>query len=85
MAREYPEALAKTTLLGLFAPEGPAEIADPYDFGPAATRTVLEQIMRAVESFARLQPAAEKTPATVPMPRDAEADPAAAPESVALR
>jgi protein-tyrosine phosphatase len=66
MAREFPEALPKTTLLGLFAPAGPAEISDPYEFSPAATHEVLEQIVRAVDGFAALQPARPAPPPAMP-------------------
>jgi protein-tyrosine-phosphatase/predicted ATP-grasp superfamily ATP-dependent carboligase len=53
--REFPSALEKTTLLGLFAEDGPAEIRDPYDLSPPATRVVLEQMLRAVDAFAGMQ------------------------------
>jgi protein-tyrosine-phosphatase len=53
--REFPEALPKATLLGLFASEGPAEIRDPYDMSPSATRAVLVQMMRALDAFAGAQ------------------------------
>jgi protein-tyrosine-phosphatase len=53
--REFPEALPKATLLGLFAPDGPAEIRDPYDMSPAATRAVLVQMLRAIDAFAGAQ------------------------------
>ena len=68
MAREFPSALSKTTLLGLFAPDGRAEISDPYDFGPAATREVLEQIVRAVHGLAGLQPASQASSTRHPNP-----------------
>jgi len=53
--REFPEALPKATLLGLFVAEGPAEIRDPYDMSPSATRAVLVQMMRALDAFAGTQ------------------------------
>jgi protein-tyrosine-phosphatase/predicted ATP-grasp superfamily ATP-dependent carboligase len=53
--REFPEALDKTTLLGLFADDGPAEIRDPYDLSPSATRVVLQQMLRAIDAFAGVQ------------------------------
>jgi protein-tyrosine-phosphatase len=53
--REFPEALPKATLLGLFAAEGPAEIRDPYDMSPSATRAVLVQMLRAIDAFAGVQ------------------------------
>jgi protein-tyrosine phosphatase len=53
--REFPSALEKTTLLGLFAEDGPAEIRDPYDLSPSATRVVLEQMLRAIDAFAGMQ------------------------------
>jgi protein-tyrosine-phosphatase len=86
MEREFPDALAKTTLLGLFSPDDPAEIRDPYDFGPAATRTVLEQIVRAVQGLSAHPAIAERVTrpgaleADIPPPRrepDEEAAPAA--------
>ena len=53
--REFPEALDKTTLLGLFADDGPAEIRDPYDMSPSATRIVMQQMLRAIDAFAGVQ------------------------------
>jgi len=52
---EFPEALEKATLLGLFASEGPEEIRDPYDMSPSATRAVLVQMLQAISAFAGLQ------------------------------
>lgn len=48
----HPEALAKTTLLGLFAPEGPAQVEDPYILSPERTEVVLRQMARALDSMA---------------------------------
>ena len=69
MRQEFPEALHKTTLLGLFDPPGAAEISDPYDMGPDATRAVLQRILHALDGLgasnrARALPVV--TPATTP-------------------
>ena len=55
MADEFPQALAKTTLLGLFDPDGPAEIRDPYDLAPLPTRETLAQMLRALDALAQQQ------------------------------
>ncbi len=52
VALEFPDALAKTTLLGLFDPAGPVEIRDPYDLSPAATREVFVRMLRALDALA---------------------------------
>jgi protein-tyrosine phosphatase len=61
--REFPEALPRATLLGLFAAEGPAEIRDPYDMSPSATRVVLVQMLRAIDAFAGAQAQMADVPA----------------------
>jgi protein-tyrosine-phosphatase/predicted ATP-grasp superfamily ATP-dependent carboligase len=48
----FPRAVARSTLLGLFEPQGPAEIADPYSLGPLAAQAVLRQALAAVEGLA---------------------------------
>jgi protein-tyrosine-phosphatase/predicted ATP-grasp superfamily ATP-dependent carboligase len=58
MAREFPQALGKTTLLGLFHAAGPVEMSDPYDLSPAATRAVFEQMLRAIDALAAQAPRA---------------------------
>lgn len=65
LEREFPQALAKTTLLGLFAPSGPVEMRDPYDLSPAATRTVFVEMLQAIDALAAQapRPAAKATPA----------------------
>jgi protein-tyrosine-phosphatase/predicted ATP-grasp superfamily ATP-dependent carboligase len=52
LASEFPEALPRSTLLGLFRADGPAEIADPYDMPPVATRAVLVHILCAIDALA---------------------------------
>ena len=52
MAREFPQAMGKTTLLGLFHPGGPVEMSDPYDLSPVATRAVFEQMLQAIDALA---------------------------------
>lgn len=56
VALEFPDALAKTTLLGLFDAAGPVEIRDPYDLSPAATREVFVRMLRALDALARQAP-----------------------------
>jgi len=65
MAREFPQAMGKTTLLGLFHAAGPVEMSDPYDLSPAATRAVFEQMLRAIDALAAQLPrvVADATPA----------------------
>ncbi|MEP6501833.1 MAG: ATP-grasp domain-containing protein [Betaproteobacteria bacterium] len=58
VAAEFPDAVARTTLLGLFNPGGPAEIRDPYDLSPSATRAVFVEMIQAIEAFARQAPRA---------------------------
>ena len=53
VAAEFPDALPRTTLLGLFSPGGPAEIRDPYDLSPSATRAVFVEMLQAIDALAR--------------------------------
>ena len=48
---EFPEALPRSTLLGLFRPDGPPQINDPFGLSPAATRAVLAQILGALDGL----------------------------------
>ena len=52
MAVEFPDAMSKTTLLGLFNPDGPIEMRDPYDMSPSATLGVFEDMLSAVDALA---------------------------------
>lgn len=51
--REFPEALPKTTLLGLFSPEPRPSIEDPFDQDPDQARATIGVVMAAVEGFGR--------------------------------
>lgn len=51
LAAEHPDAMARTTLLGLFCAEGPVELLDPYDLMPVATRQIMGQVLSAVEAL----------------------------------
>ena len=50
---ECPEALSRTTLLGLFASPVAVEIRDPYQAGERATSEICRQIRSAVEGLVR--------------------------------
>jgi len=52
MAAEFPDAMSKTTLLGLFDSHGPIEMRDPYDLSPSATLAVFEDMLRSIEALA---------------------------------
>jgi protein-tyrosine-phosphatase len=52
IATEFPEALPRATLLGLFDPKGPAEIPDPYDMAPESTQLVLQRMLVALTALA---------------------------------
>lgn len=52
IALEFPKAMSKTTLLGLFDAKGPVELHDPYDLSPAATLTVFEDMLRCLSALA---------------------------------
>ena len=52
VAAEFPHAMAKTTLLGLFEPDGPAEIRDPYELSPSATRAIFVEMLQALDALA---------------------------------
>lgn len=49
LQREFPEAMPRATLLGLFRPSGPVEIADPISLSPAATERVLGELHAALD------------------------------------
>lgn len=51
MAREFPHAMSKTTLLGLFNADGPTEMKDPYDLSPPATLAVFEDMLRSIDAL----------------------------------
>ncbi len=59
MAAEFPAALERSTLLGLFDPDGPPEVQDPYTLPDADTRVELERMLVAIDALARFL----KTPA----------------------
>ncbi len=52
LKREFPEALSRTTLLGLFAEHSTLEIADPYRADEAATSKICEQVRAGVAGLA---------------------------------
>jgi protein-tyrosine-phosphatase len=52
MAAEFPEAMGRTTLLGLFDADAEPEIQDPFDLSPAATRAVFARMLKAVDALA---------------------------------
>ena len=52
MAAEFPQAMGKTTLLGLFNAAGPTEMKDPYDLSPSATLAVFEDMLRSIDALA---------------------------------
>jgi protein-tyrosine phosphatase len=47
--REFPQALGKTTLLGLFLPTPRAAIEDPYNLDADGARAAAQKVMAAVE------------------------------------
>ena len=51
IAEEFPQALAKTTLLGLFSTPEELEIADPYEMAPAATYQVFVKMLAAIDAL----------------------------------
>jgi len=51
--REFPGAMHKTTLLGLFAPQPQPSIQDPFDQDPDQARVTIGGVMAAVEGLAR--------------------------------
>jgi protein-tyrosine phosphatase len=51
--REFPGALPKATLLGLFAPRPRPSIEDPFDQEPDQARATIGHVMTAVEGFVR--------------------------------
>jgi protein-tyrosine-phosphatase len=53
MAAEFPDALGRTTLLGLFDPEGPPEVRDPYALPEQETRVELERMLAAIDALQR--------------------------------
>ncbi len=53
MAAEFPDALARTTLLGLFDPGGAPEVRDPYALPDPDARAELERMLAAIDALAR--------------------------------
>jgi protein-tyrosine-phosphatase len=52
LKRDFPEALPRTTLLGLFADPGTGPIADPYLADENGTRKICDQVRSGVEGLA---------------------------------
>ena len=67
---EYPDALAKTTLLGLFAEPATVMIADPYPADEAITAKVCDQVRKSIDGLANYLALAADLPldSTVPSP-----------------
>ncbi|MBW8823485.1 MAG: ATP-grasp domain-containing protein [Xanthomonadales bacterium] len=53
MQANFPEAMERTTLLGLFNRGGPVELADPYALSPEKTGVVMGDMVRAIAGLAR--------------------------------
>ncbi len=53
MQSDFPEALGKTTLLGLFDRSGPVEMIDPYALSLEQTDAVLRDMSRAIAGLAK--------------------------------
>jgi protein-tyrosine-phosphatase/predicted ATP-grasp superfamily ATP-dependent carboligase len=53
LRREFPEALERTTLLGLFGDPSAFAIADPFLADEATTQRICEQVSSSVEGLAR--------------------------------
>lgn len=53
MQADYPEALDRTTLLGLFNRSGPVELMDPYTMSPEKTGVVMRDMTRAIAGLAK--------------------------------
>jgi protein-tyrosine-phosphatase/predicted ATP-grasp superfamily ATP-dependent carboligase len=51
LRRRFPEAAARTFLLGLFAPDGPALVRDPFWLEAGEARQVYEELAAAVEGL----------------------------------
>lgn len=51
LANEFPQALAKTLLLGLFKPRPSVSIRDPYQAPESEIRSVLNEIVAAVNGL----------------------------------
>jgi protein-tyrosine-phosphatase len=53
MQADFPEALDRTTLLGLFDRSGPVELIDPYTLSPEKTGVVMRDMARAIAGLAK--------------------------------
>lgn len=53
MQADFPEALERTTLLGLFDRSGPVELIDPYTLSPEKTGVVMRDMTRAIAGLAK--------------------------------
>ncbi len=53
MQTNFPEALDRTTLLGLFDRNGPLELMDPYTLSPEKTGAVMRDMSRAISGLAK--------------------------------
>ena len=49
--QQFPHALARTTLLGLFSPSNRLEIPDPYNLNYEQTRQVLQELSKAIDGL----------------------------------
>ncbi len=53
LANDFPQALGRATMLGLFSVLRSPEIADPYGFPAEDMRTILEELRASVEGLAK--------------------------------
>jgi protein-tyrosine-phosphatase len=59
LARQFPDALPRTTLLGLFSPKPGAIIQDPYGLDDEGTRRIFAQIAESCDGLSRCLETAE--------------------------
>jgi len=59
---ECPEALSRTTLLGLFSVPATAAIADPYNADEDATGKICDQVRSGVQGLVRCFPSRKSVP-----------------------
>lgn len=69
---EFPEALPRTTLLGLFADPEALEIADPYRADAETTHKICEQVRSGIAGLARCFPSQQPADCAEEVPAEAK-------------
>jgi protein-tyrosine-phosphatase len=72
LKQEFPEALPRTTLLGLFADPPSVSIADPYSADASTTREICEQVRAGIDGLAAFLDRTSRLPVSQLQPESSQ-------------